>query len=558
MNTGIRKIITDALAEICRAACEGELPPIIIEKPRRDGQGDLATNVALLLARKWGLPPREAAERIVGALRSRKGFLGEVCERLEIAGPGFINFFLSPKALHGQLLLVLRGGEGYGGGRREIPVRVQIEFVSANPTGPLTIAHGRQAAVGDSLARILRRAGYEVISEYYLNDKGRQIRLLGLSAWLRYRELWGEKVAIPEGGYRGAYLIAISEKVKARDGEKWLSVGEEEAVSFFEAEAVNEIMGTIRGDLDEFRVRFDHWTGEREFSETGKIEACLGELERRGCIYEKDGAVWFRSTAFGDDKDRVLVKSNGDRTYFTPDIAYHRDKLERGFDRVIDLWGPDHHGYISRMKAAVTALGFDERCFTPLIVQLTTLFRGDRKLSMSTRAGEFVTVRQLIDEVGVDAARYYFERMKVDSHLNFDMELAKARSNNNPVYYVQYVHARICSIFKRLADKKPGFRLPPWDEAPLEMLEEDEERKIISLLADFPLVIERAAEALEPGRICNYLEGLAASFHQCYTRHTVISDDDGLTAARLALAEGVRTVVRNGLGLLGVSAPEQM
>ncbi|MCX6339181.1 MAG: arginine--tRNA ligase [Candidatus Aureabacteria bacterium] len=558
MGTSLRTRVENALREACRDVAGGRLPPLILQKPRRTGHGDLSTNIALLLAKEKGAGPRDIAQQIADRLMERTDFHPEVCEKIEVAGAGFLNIFLSPSLLHEQLKVILQERDDYGGVRPERPHTVLIEYVSANPTGPLTVAHGRQAAVGDSLARILTRAGCSVAREYYLNDKGKQVRTLGFSALQRYRELFGQKVEIPDDGYRGEYVKEIAARIKARDGDRWLGAGEEEAITFFSDYSSGEIVRTIIKDLDDFRAQFDHWTSEKEFSASGKVEECLAFLRGRGFIYDREGAVWFRSSALGDDKDRVLVKSDGERTYFAPDIAYHRDKFARGFDRLIDLWGPDHHGYVARMKAAVSALGYDGPRFTPVIVQLTTLFRGKRKLSMSTRMGEFVTLREVMDEVGVDAARYFLVRMRTDSHLNFDLELATKRSNDNPVYYVQYVHARICSIFKRLAEKKPGLTLPPWENVPLGMLRQDEELNLLTLLSDFPCAVEYSAEALEPHQLCNYLEELAAMFHQCYTRHTVISDDPDLTAARLALAEGVRIIVRNGLCLLGVSAPEQM
>lgn len=558
MSKTIREKVRDALTAVCRNISGDDAHTVIIEKPRREGHGDLASNVALLLAMQIGERPRVVAGRIVEGLLNRLDFHPAVCEKLEIAGPGFINIFLSPQVLQEQLRLIVQERDSYGAGKPDPPLKVHLEFVSANPTGPLTIAHGRQAAVGDSLARILAMAGCEVTREYYLNDKGKQIHLLGISAWQRYRELFGERADIPAEGYRGDYVKEIARKAREQSGDGWLRKSEEEAVRFFAEFSAREITRLIQKDLDDFRVLFDHWTSEGDLSASGKIEECLDYLRRQGFIYEKDGALWFRTTALGDDKDRVLVKRNGEMTYFTPDIAYHRDKFERGFDRLIDLWGPDHHGYIPRMKAAVRALGYEQDRFDPMIVQLTTLFRGREKLAMSTRAGEFITLRELMDEVGIDAARYYFVRMRIDSHLNFDIELAKSRSNDNPVYYVHYVHARVCSIFKKLAGKKPGFITPPIEDAPLDLLKEAEELKLIRLLSDFPLVIERSAETLEPNKICNYLEELSAAFHRCYAKHKVISDDDLLTAARLALADGVRIVIRNGLALLGVSAPERM
>ncbi|MEJ2744767.1 MAG: arginine--tRNA ligase [bacterium] len=387
MTTSLRTQIENAVREACREIAGDKLPTIILQKPRRAGHGDLSTNVALLLSREKKTPAPEIARQIADRLNRLPDFNPAVCERVEVAGGGFLNFFLAHGALHQQLGSILSLGDGYGRCLPERPRSVQIEFVSANPTGPLTVAHGRQAAVGDSLARILTLAGHRAVREYYLNDKGKQIRMLGFSTLQRYRELFGREVTIPEDGYCGEYVKEIAARIKARDDEKWLTADEEEALAFFSDFSAREILQTIEKDLDDFHVRFDHWTSEKEFASSGKIEACLEFMRNKGFIYEQDGAVWFRSSAFGDDKDRVLVKSDGAQTYFTPDIAYHRDKFDRGFDRVIDLWGPDHHGYVARMKAAVKALGCDVERFTPLIVQLTTLFRGSQKLSMSTRAG---------------------------------------------------------------------------------------------------------------------------------------------------------------------------
>ncbi|MCX6353412.1 MAG: arginine--tRNA ligase [Candidatus Aureabacteria bacterium] len=558
MRTTIRDRIESALGESCRGIAGDPAPQIVLETPRDPRHGDLATNLALRIAREKGGKAREIAEQIAVALKGNSNFCPPLCERIEIAGPGFINLFIAPQALQGELALILSEGDRYGASAREGRAKIQLEFVSANPTGPLTVAHGRQAAVGDSLARILSRAGYSVMKEYYLNDRGKQIRLLGHSTLQRYREIFGQKAEIPDEGYKGSYIKDLAERVRVRDGDLWLRAGEEEAIAFFSNCAVEEITAGIVKDLADFHVAFDHWTREREFSESGKIETCIEFLRGRDLIYEKDGAIWFRTESLGDDKDRVLVKSDGERTYFAPDIAYHRDKFEQGFDRVIDFWGPDHHGYVARMRAAVRALGYSDARFTPVIVQLSTLFRGAQKLSMSTRAGEFITLRELMDEVGVDATRYFFARMRTESHLNFDLDLAKKRSNDNPVYYVQYVHARVCSMYKKLNEKKPGFSLPAWENVRFDLLREREERDLIKRLSDFPLAVEQSAAALEPNLICNYMEDLAAAFHQCYTEHTVISEDDSLTAARMGLAEGVRIIVRNGLDLLGVAAPESM
>ncbi|HRZ86652.1 MAG TPA: arginine--tRNA ligase [bacterium] len=563
MNKLIKEKLTGVIeaAAAAVAASQGvslpQKPAVALETPADDKFGEVSTNLALQLARPLKMPPQK-----VGALLKAeidKGpSIADIVKEVQVAGPGFLNFYLSEKVYHDIVRAILKEGAGYGrstagGGRK-----VLIEFVSANPTGPLTVAHGRQAAVGDVLANILNLAGYSATREYFINDRGRQIKILGLSTFLRYKELLGEKIEFLEDGYKGAYVYDVAKKVIAKEGARFKSAADDEAVPYFMAFAAQDILDDIRKDLDDFNVAFDVWFSEKEFAQKDRISACLDELRAKGHLYEQDGALWFRSTSFGDDKDRVLIKSNGDMTYITPDIAYHEDKLKRGFETLVNLWGPDHHGYIPRMRAAIQALGYDQKALRVIIVQLATLFQGDKQLSMSTRAGEFVTLRQVIDEVGRDAGRYFFVRRKTDSHLDFDLELAKKQSPENPVYYVQYAHARISSIFRKGAAEGIPVGEAAVLQADLALLKEKPEFDLIKLLGRFEETVETAAGSLEPHWIPLYLEEVAAKLHVFYTQCRVLSDDRALTCARLALIRGAQTVLANGLALLGVAAPDEM
>ncbi len=525
-----------------------------LEVSRDPTHGDLSTPVAFRLA-KWAKekPGRIAEELLLLLEKELKKKKPEErgVTRWELAGGGFINFFVSSNLL-AQILLEIHkkdshfGKSEFGQGRK-----VLVEFVSANPTGPLTIAHGRQAVIGDALARILETTGFKVTKEYYLNDTGRQIGLLGESLWVRYQELFGTEGQIPEEGYRGDYLKEVAEKLRKKRGDSLLKKEKTEAVRECTEFAVSEILEGIKEDLKEIRVEFDSYLSEGSLRKEKKVEKAIDVLRKKDLVSEEDGALWFRSTRFGDDKDRVLRKQTGDYTYLAPDIAYHWSKFERGFERLINLWGPDHHGYIPRIKAACEALGHSSDQLKVLLVQLVTLYRKGEPVRMSTRAGEFVTLRELFQEVGVDATRFFFVLRRVESHLDFDMDLAKLQSDENPVYYLQYAHARISSILK-FAERKVDLH------ADLNRLGAPEEAELLKRLREYPEVLIQAAQSLEPYRVVEYLRDLAAQFHKFYTLHRVVTDDQELTRARLLLVDAVRIVLRNGLHCLGVSQPEKM
>ena len=431
-----------------------------------------------------------------------------------------------------------------------------IEFVSANPTGPLHVGHGRGAAVGDCLARIMKKAGYDLSTEYYINDVGNQMNFLGRSTWLRYRELKGEAIEFPEDHYRGDYIKDIAQKVIDQKGDEFLNKPEEECISFFRRFTKDNILKGIEKDLSEFRVNFDNWFSEESLYKDKSVEKAVDWLKGQGHIYEKDGAVWLKSSAFDDDKDRVIVKQTGERTYFCSDIAYHQNKINRGFKKLINLMGADHHGYVPRMEAVLEAMGYDKKIFKILLVQFVSLLRAGEKVSMSTRSGEFETLQEVVSEVGVDATRYFFLMRSSDTHLDFDLELAKKETPDNPVFYIQYAHARICSIFRAaeenglIWDSSAGVDLAP--------INEDEEFAIIQAILAFPEIVEKSARALEVHRISHYLLDLVSRFHGYYSRHRVISDDKSLTQARLFLLDALRITIRNGFELMGISSPEKM
>ena len=440
----------------------------------------------------------------------------------------------------------------YGAGKR-----VVVEFVSANPTGPLHIGHGRGAAVGDSLARILRKAGYTTITEYYVNDAGNQMDTLGRSLLWRYRELLGESLGdYPESFYQGDYLIELAKQLITEQGDALLTPDPEDAVGKFTEYASQVILAGIRDDLTRFGIHFDNWTSEKHFFQDGKVDKVINELQNRGVVYEQEQALWFASSRMGDEKDRVVVRSNGVKTYFASDIAYHKDKHDRGFDLMIDVWGADHHGYVPRIRAALKSLGIDDTSFSVVLVQLVSLLRDGQPVAMSTRAGEFVTLREVVDEVGKDASRFFFLMRRPDSHLDFDLELAKSQSNENPVYYAQYAHARICSILRKSSES--GIQVPQIDHVDLSSLTSNEEIEMIKKMDSFPDVVETAARYLEPHRISYFVTDLAAMFHSYYNKNRVISDDPGLTGARLILMVALRQVFQMGFDLLGIEAPTSM
>ncbi|MBI2554834.1 MAG: arginine--tRNA ligase [Candidatus Rokubacteria bacterium] len=547
--------VTDRLSDALRTALAGaglEAPgEVLWEVPREEAHGDYATNVAMALAKSVRRPPRQVAETI----RQRFPGIPEV-EKVEVAGPGFLNVFLAPAWCAEALGEILQTGDAYGrsdagGGRR-----VQIEFVSANPTGPLVVVSARAAAVGDSLARILAAQGYRVFREYYVNDAGNQVQTLARSLEIRIRQQLGEAAELPGEAYPGEYLVELAKEYLAAEGPGVLKAPEAERLDRLAVFAVKRITDGQRRALSAYGVEFDNWFSERALTEGGEPARVLERLRERGFVYDAEGAAWFRSTAFGDDKDRVLVKSDGEATYFVNDIAYHVNKIGRGFERLIALYGPDHHGHVPRMKAALKALGYPEEILDVLIIQLVTLLREGQPVRMSKRMGEFVTMEELLGEVGRDAARFTFLTRRHDSPLDFDLEGVTRQTAENPVYYVQYAHARIASIFQHLREKK--LPLPDWRKGNLGLLRLAEEQSLIKRLLQFPHVVAAAARTLEPHRLAYYLQELAGLFHPYYKGHRVIGDDLALTNARLALAAGVGLVVRNGLDLLGVSAPEKM
>ena len=554
----MKRILVALLERAIRAGVEAGLlpatapPSIEVELTKDPGHGDYASNVAMILASQVKKNPREIAGVLLQRIEDPEGFL----EKIEIAGPGFMNFFIREGVLNRFLVDVEREGERYGSSDLGKGGRVQVEFVSANPTGPLHIGHARGAVVGDVMANILAASGYRVFREYYINDTGNQMNNLGLSVFLRYRELLGEAAEFPEGCYRGDYIRDLAAELLKRDGKRYLDMDAEEVIRLFTDYAGSAILEGIKEDLRAFGVVFDLYFSERELYREEGVGMLLRALQDKGFIYREGDALWFRTTAFGDEKDRVVIRQNGAPTYFAADIAYHRNKFLRGFETVIDIWGADHHGYIPRMSAAVQALGYEKDALKVILVQLVNLLREGKPVAMSTRSGEFITLREVVDEVGKDAARYNFLMRRSDSHLDFDLELAKRQSNENPVYYVQYAHARICSIIRMAAER--GIEMPAFGQADPGLLKLPEEIDLIKALTRFPEVVEGAARTLEPHRLTFYLNDLAAGFHSYYNKNKVISDDGVLTAARLFLVKSVLTVLKNALKMLGVSAPEKM
>jgi arginyl-tRNA synthetase len=529
-----------------------EAPVIEVELTKDPAHGDYATNLAMILASREKKNPRLIAGVLSKAIEDPEGIL----ERVEIAGPGFMNFSIRTAVWVTQLAAVHEergcyGMKDFGRGKK-----VQVEFVSANPTGPLHIGHARGAVVGDVMANLLAASGYTVSREYYINDAGNQMHNLGRSLWYRYLEQMGQPVEFPEGCYRGDYLKDLAVQVVARDGEDWLASKEEKVIPLFTDYAAGAILEGIKEDLRAFGVEFDVYFSERDLYRDDGVGRLLAELQEKGFIYREEGTLWFKTTAFGDDKDRVVVRQNGEPTYFAADIAYHLNKYQRGFDQVIDVWGADHHGYIHRLYAGIQALGYSPEALKIVLVQLVNLLRDGKPVTMSTRSGEFVTLREVVDEVGCDAARYNFMMRRSDSHLDFDLELAKKQSNENPVYYVQYAHARICSIL-RMAEER-GYQASAGQNAALHLLTLPEEIDLIKAVTRFPEVTEGAVKTLEPHRLTFYLNDLAALLHSYYNKNKVLSEDQAMSEARLYLVASVQIVLQNALKLLGVSTPERM
>lgn len=525
----------------------------VIESPKGKHQCDLAANIAMVLSKEAQCPPRELATRLAAALPAHNAAIAAV----DIAGPGFLNVTFTPAFWQQTVLDIEQAGEAFGSVNLGQGRKTNVEYVSANPTGPLHIGHGRGAAVGDSLARLLRFAGFDVSTEYYTNDAGRQMRLLGLSVWMRAQELRGEQIEIPKDFYRGDYIIDIAREVLALHPDL-LKLEPEKAQDICFDYAMQSILAGIKKDLQDFRVEHQVWFSEKSLVERGAVEETFARLKKSGLAFEQDNALWFATTGLGDDKDRVLRKSDGTLTYFASDIAYHDDKYLRGFDFTIDVWGADHHGYIPRMRAAVNALGRQPEDFEVVLIQLVNLLANGKPVSMSTRAGTFETLADVVKEVGVDAARFMFLSRKSDSPLDFDLELVKQRTMDNPVYYVQYAHARICAVLRRAAER--GLTLPKNSVmADLAPLNTPEDLALLRMIERFDDEINAAAGALAAHHVSHYLMELASVLHSYYAKHQVIQNDDPQTsAARLALLRSVAQVVRNGLAILGVSAPDTM
>lgn len=516
--------------------------------------GDLSTPLAMGLAKPLRKAPRAIAEQIVQAVSGNAVF-----EKVDIAGPGFINFTFSKSFLIGETMRLLREQDTFL--REDVGKgsRVQIEFVSANPTGPLHLGHGRGAALGAALANLLAEAGFAVEKEFYINDAGRQVKLLGLSVYAKYQELLGQSITFPEDGYRGDYITDIAEAVRAEKGDAFAGRTFDEVAAFFIDFAYLRMLDALKQDLADFGVHFDTWQSERDLYAQNLVEQGIDDLRQRGHIFEHEGALWFRSTDFGDDKDRVLIKQDGDYTYFTPDIAYHRKKFEKGFDELIDIWGADHHGYIPRMSAAIQALGHPKESFRVLLVQMVSLLKAGQPVQMSKRAGEFITLREIMDEIGPDTTKFLFLTRRSDSHLEIDIEVAKAQSNENPVFYVQYAHARINSIFEKAREAGVlSGEVPAIPESIEASLYNDDEYRLIKKLLLYPMMFRGAASMREPHRITFFLQELAAMFHPYYHKYRVITDDAAVTDARLVLCQAVKVVLRHGLKILGVQAPEKM
>ena len=553
----MHKDLVDLLhAAVRRAKAKGQLaemadPPILLEVPKRAEHGDFSFTTAMTLAKTEKKSAREVATILRENLPER-----DWVDQVDIAGPGYLNFKLKPSYWHQVLTDILTDGPRYGSSAIGGGQRIQVEFVSANPTGPLHVGHGRIAAVGDTLANLLEITGHSVHREYYINDLGKQIATLGLSLLARYRERFGQPAEIPAGGYHGAYLRDLAEEVASNEGPRWLDEPVDRSQPFFSQVASQRMLASIREDLNQFGVTFDEWTSEVAIHLSGKVEEVLSRLKAAGYVYEADGAMWVKTTAFGDDKDRVVIRQNGQTTYFASDLAYHRDKCERGYDRVIDVWGADHHGYVPRVQAGMAAMGYSPDTLRVVLVQLVNLFRKGQPVSMSTRSGEFVSLHDVVTEVGKDAARFFFLMRRCDSALDFDLELAKARSEENPVYYVQYAHARLCSIRREASARQ--VTLPGAAELDLSPLTLPEEQNLLRRLSLYPSVIEASAQLLEPHRVIFYLQELAAALHGYYNRQRVLTDDRPRSTARLALIAATQTVLANGLSVVGVTAPERM
>lgn len=550
----IKKILADAIKEAALTAIkkgtvkEGALPEVLLEVPPQKEFGDFASNFAMQSARSLKCNPKIIAQAVIDNLDCA------YIEKAEIAGPGFINFYLKDNWLSDMFANIVKAGESYGNLTAPVNEKIQIEYVSANPTGPLHVGHGRGAAVGSSLANLMKAAGYNVTREYYINDAGNQINNLAASVNARYLEAFGIDVEFPENGYHGHDIIDTAERIKRIYGDKFLHMEEKQRIEEFRTIALKEKLAALKEDLEAFNVTYDVWFSEQTLHDANKIKEACDYLTERGYMYEKDGALWLKATEYGDDKDRVVIRDNGVPTYFAADIAYHRNKFERGFDRVINLWGADHHGYIARMKAAVGALGYNPDQLEVLILQMVSLYRNGELVKMSKRTGQSVTLNELIEEVGTDAARFFFVMRSIDSQLDFDLTLATEKSNENPVYYIQYAHARICSIFRQL--KEAGIEELP--EADYTLLADPAEVELIKKLGEYPELIASAAKERAVHRVAHYVHELAGLFHSFYNQCRILGVDPEVQQARIKLVKATQHVLRHALDILGVSAPERM
>ncbi|HDR4427163.1 TPA: arginine--tRNA ligase [Bacillus cereus] len=532
-------------------ATEEQIPNVVLESPKDKTNGDFSTNMAMQLARVAKKAPRMIAEELVANFDKAKASI----EKIEIAGPGFINFYMDNSYLTDLIPTIVNAGEAYGETNTGKGEKVQVEFVSANPTGDLHLGHARGAAVGDTLCNLLAKAGYDVSREYYINDAGNQIHNLALSVEARYMQALGLEKEMPEDGYHGADIIGIGKSLAEEFGDRYAKADEKESYEFYREYGLKYELEKLQKDLESFRVKFDVWFSETSLYKNGKIDQALAVLKERDEIFEEDGATWFRSMTYGDDKNRVLIKNDGSYTYLTPDIAYHRDKLERGFDKLINIWGADHHGYIPRMKAAIQALGYDKETLEVEIIQMVQLYQNGEKMKMSKRTGKAVTLRELMEEVGVDAMRYFFAMRSGDSHLDFDMDLAVSKSNENPVYYAQYAHARVCSILRQGEE----LGLATGGDVNYKLVTSEKEVELLKKLGEFPAVVADAAQKRLPHRITNYAFELAATLHSFYNAEKVLNQDNlELSKARYELMKAVRTTLQNALAIVGVSAPEKM
>ncbi|MFS0840809.1 arginine--tRNA ligase [Paenibacillus sp. 1P03SA] len=529
-----------------------ELPEIVLEVPKDKAHGDFATNLAMQLSRIAKQNPRAIAEQLIQKLDREKAQIAEV----QIAGPGFINFRMDKSYLYPILAQVEEQADRYGAVNVGQGRKVQVEFVSANPTGSLHLGHARGAAVGDALCNVLALAGYNVTREYYINDAGNQVNNLAKSIEARYLQALGQDAEMPEDGYHGEDIKGFAAELVAEEGDRLTKLGQDERLSYFRQYGLKKELDKIKRDLGRFGVKFDEWFSETSIYENNLIDDVLGKLRESGYVYEQEGATWLRTTELGDDKDRVLIKNDGSFTYLTPDVAYHRNKFQRGYDELINIWGADHHGYIPRMKAAMTALGYDANRLTVLIAQMVSLFQNGEKVKMSKRTGKAVTMEDLMDEVGVDAIRYFFTMRSMDSHLDFDMDLAISKSNENPVFYVQYAHARICSIFRQAEEQ--GVELRGLAQVDLSRLSTEAEYELLRKIGELPQEVAVAAELYAPHRLIRYVYDLAGLFHSYYRAERVITEDAEQTQARLALLGALRTVIANVLAVVGVSAPDRM